>query len=285
MRFGIPDFKLDKRLLDRRVDQMRREGVMFATGTEVGVRLTGDELRWRFDAIVLAIGARRPRDLPVPGRDLPGVHFAMDFLAQQNRRNAGVPVAGEPILATGKHVLILGGGDTGSDCLGTSLRQGAASVQQLELLPQPPLVRAASNPWPEWPVILRTSSSHDEGGQRDFGIMTTAFRGEQGRVRALSAVRVEAKGGKLEPVPGTEHQIACDLVLLAMGFLGPETPLLDQLGLARDARGNVLANAGATSTPGVFAAGDVARGAALVVWAIAEGRRAAAAVDGYLSRK
>jgi glutamate synthase (NADPH/NADH) small chain len=285
LRYGIPDFKLDKGLIDRRVDQMRREGVMFATGTEVGARLTGDELRWRFDAVVLAIGARRPRELEVPGRKLAGVHLAMDFLSQQNRRNSGLSVAGDPIVANGRNVVILGGGDTGSDCLGTSLRQGAASVQQLELLPQPPVVRGAQNPWPEWPLVLRTSSSHDEGGVRDFGLMTKEVLGHEGRVRALSAVRVQMKGGKLEEIPGSAHEIPCDMVLLAMGFVGPESALIEQLGVNRDARGNVATQAGATSVPGIFAAGDVSRGASLVVWAIAEGRKTATAVDGYLQRK
>jgi glutamate synthase (NADPH/NADH) small chain len=285
LRYGIPDFKLDKAIIDRRVDQMRREGVMFATGTDVGTRVTGDELRWRFDAIVLALGARRPRDLAVPGRELRGVHLAMDFLTQQNRRNSGLTVTAEPIVATGKRTIILGGGDTGSDCLGTALRQGAACVEQLELLPEPPLERAPQNPWPEWPLVLRTSSSQEEGGRRDFGIMTQAVLGHEGHVRALSVVRVESRSGRLEPVAGSEHEIPCDLLLLAMGFVGPETGLLDQLGLKREARGNIPAQAGQTAVPGVFAAGDAVRGASLVVWAIAEGRRAAEAVDVYLSRK
>jgi glutamate synthase (NADPH/NADH) small chain len=282
LRYGIPDFKMEKGILDLRVEQMEAEGVRFETGACV------DASRLReFDASVLAMGARVPRDLAVAGRDLGGVHFAMEFLTQQNRRVAGdtVPEAGA-ILATGKHVVVIGGGDTGSDCIGTSLRQGAASVVQLELLPKPPLVRMPENPWPEWPLVLRTSSSQEEGCDRDWSVSTRALRGENGRVVALEAVRVTFEGGKLREVEGTAFEIPCELVLLAMGFTGPERPgLVEELGVALDARGNVKSDAsGATSVPGVFAAGDVSRGQSLVVWAIADGRRVAAGVDAHLRR-
>ncbi len=282
LRYGIPDYKLDKSIIDRRVDQLRREGVLFALSTNVGARPLASELRWRFDAVVLAIGSRRPRELEVEGRDLAGVHLAMEFLAQQNRRNAGLLVHDDPVLAKGKRVVILGGGDTGADCLGTSLRQGAKSVLQLELLPRPPKVRRAENPWPEWPQVLRTSSSHEEGGERDFGVMTKAVLGKEGKVTGIAAVRVELRDGKLVEVQGSAFEIPCDLLLLAMGFVGPELELIDQLGLARDARGNIMAKDTETRVPGVFVAGDAGRGPSLVVWAIAEGRRAAQAVDRYL---
>jgi len=285
LRYGIPDFKLDKSLLDLRLAQMSAEGVTFRTGVDCGADLSGDELRARFDALVLAGGAMRPRDLEVPGRELAGVYFAMQFLTQQNRRNAGdqVPEA-EAILATGKRVVILGGGDTGSDCIGTSLRQQAAQVLSLELLPRPPDERSALNPWPQWPLVYRTSSSHEEGGEREFAVMTKRVLGEAGRVRALEVVRVEMKDGKLAELAGSGFEIPCDLVLLAMGFLGPVPGgLLAQLGVAMTARGNVAADQGRTNVPGVFAAGDMARGQSLVVWAIAEGRKVAASVDAYLT--
>jgi len=287
LRYGIPDFKLEKGVLDRRLDQMRAEGVVFRCGTAAGVDVTADDLRAGFDAIVLAGGAQRPRDLEVPGRELDGVHFAMDFLTQQNRRVAGDEVPDEgALLAGGKRVVVLGGGDTGSDCVGTSHRQGAASVLSLELLPRPPDERRSDNPWPAWPLIFRTSSSHEEGGERDFGVMTRRVLGENGRVTALEAVRVDFAGGKLVEEPGSEHIIPCDLVLLAMGFLGPITSdIVAQLGCTLDRRGNVAATEGATSVPGVFAAGDMARGQSLVVWAIAEGRRAAAACDRWLTAR
>jgi glutamate synthase (NADPH/NADH) small chain len=286
LRYGIPDFKLEKSVLDRRLEQMRAEGVQFRTGVHCGVDVTGDELRNGYDAVVLCGGAMRPRDLEVPGRELRGVHFAMEFLTQQNRRVAGdiVPDA-RAILATGKHVVILGGGDTGSDCIGTSLRQKAKHVLSLELLPRPPDDRRASNPWPQWPQIFRTSSSHEEGGDRDFAVMTKRVLGdERDQVRALEVVSVEFAGGKLTEVPNTTREIPCDLLLLAMGFLGPvKDGLLEQLGVALDARGNVATTAGRTSIPGVFAAGDMARGQSLVVWAIAEGRRVAESVDAWLA--
>jgi glutamate synthase (NADPH/NADH) small chain len=286
LRYGIPDFKLEKIVLERRLEQMRAEGVVFETGVNCGIDVTGDTLRAQYDAVVLAGGAMRPRDLTVPGRELDGVHFAMQFLSQQNRRVAGdiVPAEGA-ILATGKRVVILGGGDTGSDCVGTSLRQGAAHVLSLEIMPRPPDERSGTNPWPQWPLIYRTSSSHEEGGERDFAVMTKRVLGDaQGRVRALEAVRVDFAGGKIVERPGSEFEIPCELILLAMGFVGPvKEGLLDQLGVALNERGNVATKNSRTSVPGVFAAGDMARGQSLVVWAIAEGRRAAAAVDNWFS--
>jgi glutamate synthase (NADPH/NADH) small chain len=283
LRYGIPDFKLEKDGLDRRIGQMRAEGVRFVTNA----RVRADDLRGAFDAVVLAVGARAPRDLLVPGRELRGVYFAMPFLEQQNRRVAGdvVPTEGA-ILATGKRVVVIGGGDTGSDCVGTSIRQGAASVLQLELMPKPPLVRMPQNPWPEWPLVLRTSSSHEEGALRDWAISTTALGGENGKVVRLETVRVKLGAGRqVEELPNSRHDIACDLVLLAMGFVGPETAgLVEELGLALDARGNVATDThGKTSVPGVFAAGDASRGQSLVVWAIADGRRVAASVSRELA--
>jgi glutamate synthase (NADPH/NADH) small chain len=287
LRYGIPDFKLAKSVIDARVEQMRAEGVTFRVGVAVGQDVRGEQLLHEFDAAVLTLGARAPRDLPIPGRELRGVHFAMEYLVQQNRRVAGHAIDGSrAVLARGKRVVVIGGGDTGSDCVGTSIRQGAASVSQLELMPKPALVRMPVNPWPEWPLILRTSSSQEEGAERDWGISTRAFRGENGRVVSLEAVRVVFEGGKPKPVPGTETSLPCDLVLLAMGFVGPERGgIVEQLGLALDARSNVRTDpSGATSVPGVFAAGDAARGQSLVVWAIADGRRVAAGVDAWLRR-
>jgi glutamate synthase (NADPH/NADH) small chain len=287
LRYGIPDFKMEKHLIDRRMMQMRAEGVEFRTGVHVGVDVTADDLRPQYDAIVLCGGARRPRDLPVPGRDLKGVHFAMEFLEQGNRAVAGDYIAEDKhILATDKHVVIIGGGDTGSDCLGTSHRQRAAHITQLEVMPKPPDHRVNANPWPAWPLILRTSSSQEEGGDRDWAVMTTSFLSDDaGRVRALKAVRVEmVPGSGPKPVAGTEFELRCELVLLAMGFVGSEKPgLLEQLAVEMDARGNVKTTNGRTSVDGVFAAGDQARGQSLVVWAIAEGRRVAEGVDAYLA--
>ena len=296
LRYGIPDFKMEKTIIDRRMEQMRHEGVVFRTSVHVGVDLKGDELRAKYDAIVLAGGAMQPRDLQaqsgeglrvMSGRDLRGVHFAMEFLTQQNRRVAGDRVLDEgAILAEGKHVVILGGGDTGSDCVGTSHRQKAASVTSLELMPRPPDERRPENPWPAWPLVLRTSTSHQEGGARDFGVMTKRVLGDDhGRVRALEVVRValSSTGGRLEEIEGSAFELPCDLLLLAMGFVGPiKEGLLTQLGVALDARGNVKTERGKTSVPGVFAAGDMARGQSLVVWAIAEGRTCAETVDAYL---
>ena len=286
LRYGIPDFKLEKHIIDRRVQQMKAEGVTFRTSVHVGADITGAELREKHDAIVLCGGARRPRDLPVPGRELGGIHFAMEFLEQGNRRVAGDAIAEErAILATGKRVVIIGGGDTGSDCLGTSHRQRAAHVTQLELLPKPPARRTPTNPWPAWPLVLRTSSSQEEGGDRDWAVMTTSFAGdEKGRVKALRAVRIDLRPGQAPaPIAGTEFEIPCELVLLAMGFVGSERHgLLEQLGVEIDPRGNVKTAQGRTSVDGVFAAGDQARGQSLVVWAIAEGRSVAEAVDAQL---
>ncbi|HZU81862.1 MAG TPA: glutamate synthase subunit beta [Polyangiaceae bacterium] len=287
LRYGIPDFKMEKGIIDARLAQMRAEGVEVRAGVAVGVDVTGDELLAKFDATVLALGSRTARDLPVPGRDLRGVHFAMEYLVQQNRRIAGDAVPAEvSIVASGKHVVVIGGGDTGSDCVGTAVRQGAASVTQLELMPKPALVRLPSNPWPEWPLILRTSSSQEEGADRDWAVSTRGFAGEDGRVVRLEATRVVLEAGKVRPIPGTELSLPCDLALLAMGFVGPERAgLVEQLGVALDARGNVRTDAsGATSVPGVFAAGDASRGQSLVVWAIADGRRVAAGVDAWLRR-
>ena len=287
LRYGIPDFKMEKWLIDRRTEQMAAEGVTFRTSVRVGVDVPGDELRREFDAIVLSCGATKPRDLPVPGRELPGIHFAMEFLPQQNKVNAGDQVDGQ-ILATGKRVVILGGGDTGSDCLGTSNRQGAVSVHQFELLPEPPKDRPPLV-WPNWPMILRSSSSHEEGVIRDFSINTKAFLPDaEGRVRALRAVRLDWQTDNGRPVmkerPGSEFELPCELVLLALGFLGPETgTVISQLGCVLTERGNVKAGPDyQTTVPGVFACGDARRGQSLVVWAIWEGREAARGVDAYL---
>jgi glutamate synthase (NADPH) small chain len=282
--YGIPDFKMEKSLVERRVQQMTAEGVTFKTSVDVGVDVTAEDLRRDFDAIVLSIGSRMPRDLPIPGRELPGVHFAMDFLTQQNRRVAGEVVPDDiAILAKGKRVVVIGGGDTGSDCIGTSHRQGALSVTSFEILPRPPDDRAAVTPWPMWPLMLRTSSSHEEGGARDFSVSTERFVGN-GKLERLDCVRVELRNGKFERVAGSEFQLEADLVLLAMGFVHPEHPgLVEGLGLKLDRRGNVEVDKQfMTSAPGVFAAGDCQRGQSLVVWAIADGRKAARSADEYL---
>ncbi len=284
--YGIPDFKMEKTLVARRVEQMKAEGVEFRTGVDVGRDLPVKELLSRFDATALCGGARHPRDLQVPGRELTGVHFAMEFLVQQNRRVAGEVVAdADAILATGKHVVIIGGGDTGSDCIGTSHRQGAASVTSFEILPRPPDEPSSSTPWPLWPLMMRSSSSHKEGGSRSFSVSTERLEGSAGRVTRLHAVRVELVGGRFERVAGSEFDIPADLVLLAMGFLHPERPgLLDDAGVELTSRGNVAVDDRfMTSVPGVFAAGDMQRGQSLVVWAIAEGRKAARGIDEYLS--
>jgi glutamate synthase (NADPH/NADH) small chain len=295
LRYGIPDFKLEKLMIDRRVGQMREEGVIFQTGVQVGVDLSVAELRRGFDAVLLALGAELPRDLEVPGRELDGVHFAMDFLPQQNRRVAGDTIPpGEEILATDKHVVILGGGDTGSDCIGTSHRQGARSVTSLELLPRPPEGRHPSEPWPSAKkYYFNVSSSHAEGGERLYALKTVELVGEGGRVKKLRGVEVEFDRDRLDrplmsslrEVAGSELELDADLVLLAMGFLGPvRAGLVEGLGVELDPRGNVRADPRgfATSEPGVFAAGDCRRGQSLVVWAQWEGREAARAVDVYL---
>jgi glutamate synthase (NADPH/NADH) small chain len=296
LRYGIPDFKLEKHMIDLRVDQMRDEGVLFQTGVHVGKDLSAADLRKNFNAVLITTGSEHPRDLTVPGRELAGVHFAMDFLPQQNKRNAGDQLdAGQDILAGGKHVIVLGGGDTGSDCVGTSHRQGAASVTSIELLDRPPDERAAGNAWPDWPRTFRSSSSHDEGGTTDYAEMTKELVGTDGRVEKLRGVKVrfgppDASGRpSMEEVPGSEFEKPADLVLLAMGFVNPvHEGLLDDLGVGFDGRGNILApvqgpNAYTTSEPGVFAAGDCRRGQSLVVWAISEGREAARVVDIYLT--
>ena len=286
LRYGIPNFKLEKHVLDRRLQQMRAEGVTFVANAHVGVNLPVDKLTERYDAILLCGGSEQPRDLKIPGRELKGIHFAMEFLPQQNRRCEGDHL--DPaldIVADGKRVVIIGGGDTGADCLGTSLRQHPLSVHQFEIMPKPPAQRAASTPWPMWPMQLRTEAAHEEGGIRDWSINSVEFTGDaEGRVKQLHAVRV-GPPPKFEPIPGSEFTLDVDLVLLAMGFLGPErSGMIEQLGVALDSRGNVATNAEyRTSVENIFAAGDMRRGQSLVVWAISEGRRAAASVDRYLA--
>jgi glutamate synthase (NADPH) small chain len=285
LRYGIPEFKMEKQVLDRRLSLMREEGIMFHTNANVGVSVPVDDLRKEFDAILLAGGATAPRDLPVPGRELKGIHFAMEYLPLQNKRCEGDDVPDSMFIsAKDKRVVIIGGGDTGADCLGTAHRQGARSIVQFELLPKPPAERALDNPWPNWPNIFRTSSAHEEGGDREYCVMTKNFTGRDGHVTQLQAVRVEFEGRKLKEVPGTEFTLDVDLVLLAMGFLGPErNGMLDQLGVGINERGNVTTNAEKmTTVPGIFAAGDMARGQSLVVWAIREGRQAAKFMDKYL---
>ena len=283
LRYGIPDFKMEKDHVDRRVVQMQAEGVVFHYGAHIGVNVDAQKLLVQHDAVVLTGGAEKPRELPVPGHELKGIHFAMDYLPQQNRRVSGeVPIAGEPILATGKHVVVIGGGDTGSDCIGTAFRQGALSVTNFEIMPQPPTHENKMLTWPDWPLKLRTSSSHEEGVERDFAVMTTKFSGEAGTVKKLHCVRVDAK---MKAIPGSEFDIAADLVLLAMGFVHPvHEGMIKSLDLALDQRGNVSASTEdyRTSIDKVFAAGDMRRGQSLVVWAIREGRQAAHAVDKYL---
>jgi glutamate synthase (NADPH) small chain len=288
LRYGIPDFKLEKWQVQRRVEQMMAEGVEVVTSCRVGVDLSADDLRRKHDAVALTIGSTKPRDLPVPGRDLKGIHFAMDFLPQQNKRNAGDEIPPElSITAQGKKVVILGGGDTGSDCLGTSNRQGASIVHQFELLAMPPEKRTATMPWPDWPMILRTSTSHEEGVHRDWSINTKFFEGENGAVKRLHGVHLNWKNDNgrmvMEEIPGSEFVLDCDLVLLALGFLGPEPDgVVAGLGLKLDQRGNIACENYQSSVPGVFAAGDARRGQSLVVWAIWEGRECARAVDAYL---
>jgi glutamate synthase (NADPH/NADH) small chain len=283
LRYGVPDFKLDKRVVQRRVDLMEAEGIEMRTGVNVGVDITGDELREQFDAVVVCTGSTIPRDLSVPGRELDGVHFAMEYLEQRNRFVAGDAAPEKRITAAGKHVVIIGGGDTGADCLGNSHREEPASVTQFELLPEPPPERPDDlTPWPRWPLILRTSAAHEEGGDRVYSVLTTELTGEDGRVTHLHFHEVGGPPG-FEKVEGSERTINADLVLLAMGFLHPQHEgLVEQLGVERDGRGNIAATEFASSVPGVFAAGDARRGQSLVVWAIAEGRQAARAADEYL---
>jgi len=309
LRYGIPDFKMEKSHIDRRITQMEAEGVSFKTGVLVGAMpaegggakitndaktiVSADELKAQFDAVILTGGSELSRDLPVPGRDLDGVHFAMEFLPQQNKVNAGDKLKAQGITqirADGKHVIVIGGGDTGSDCVGTSNRHGAASVTQFELLPQPPLEENRPMTWPYWPTKLRTSSSHEEGCERDFAIATKAFTGgsgkDKGKLTGLTTVNIEFKDGKLVEVAGSEKHFPADLVLLAMGFVNPVASVLDAFGVAKDARGNAKAHTDEggyrTDVDKVFAAGDMRRGQSLVVWAIREGRQAAREVDAFL---
>jgi glutamate synthase (NADPH/NADH) small chain len=299
LRFGIPDFKFDKMHIDRRVKQMEAEGVVFKTNTMVGElpkdskvtnwakeTISPEQLKKDFDAVLLAGGAEQSRDLPVPGRELSGIHFAMEFLPMQNRVNAGGKIK-DQIMATGKHVIVIGGGDTGSDCVGTSNRHGAASVTQFEVMPQPPEQENKPLVWPYWPLKLRTSSSHEEGCQREFAVSTKEFIGKDGKVTGLKTVHVEFKDGKFVEIPGTEKEYKADLVLLAMGFVSPVAAVLDAFGVAKDGRGNAKASTDftggyVTNAAKVFAAGDIRRGQSLVVWAIREGRQAARAVDEFL---
>ncbi len=293
LRYGIPEFKMEKRVLERRLALMEKEGVGFRPNCDVGRAPRLAELQREFDAVVLACGAGAPRDLPVPGRELRGIHFAMEYLTLSNKRCEGDPIPDERFIsARGKHVVILGGGDTGADCLGTVHRQGAASVHQFELLPRPPDARAPDNPWPQWPNILRVSSAHEEGGERVYAVSTQRFTGDaEGRVTHLHAVKVDMvrEGGRLDfkPTPGSEFALDADLVLLAMGFVGPErSGPIEELGLRLTERGNVARDASwMTSAPGVFTCGDMQRGQSLIVWAIAEGRSCAAGVDRWLMGK
>ncbi len=284
LRYGIPEFKMEKIQVDRRINQMEREGTVFRNGVQVGDTLTGSQLRDRYDAVVLAIGATVRRDLPVPGRDFGGIHQAMEFLPQANRVALGEEVEGQ-ILATDKDVVIIGGGDTGADCLGTSVRQGARSITQLEILPNPGEERPGNQPWPTYPMIYRVSSAHEEAGDRVYSVSTKEFLGEDGHVSGLRLVEVEFIDGKLTEIDGSEKVIPAQLVLFAMGFTGPEKEgLVDQLGVELDERGNIVRDNNYMSTvDGVFVAGDAGRGQSLIVWAIAEGRSAAAGVDAYLS--
>jgi glutamate synthase (NADPH/NADH) small chain len=291
LRYGIPDFKMEKHIIDRRMAQMQAEGVSFHTEAHIGVTIPAKKLLDEFDAVALTGGSEHPRDLEVPGRELKGVHFAMTFLPQQNKRNAGDSIDPEiAITAKDKHVIVIGGGDTGSDCIGTSFRQGALSVTQLEIMPQPPEQENESLVWPDWPNKLRTSSSQEEGARRDWSVATKSFEGENGKVTAINCIRLnwsqdENGGWKMEEIPGSEFQLEADLVLLAMGFVHPvHEGMLQELGVELDGRGNVLANTDQyqTSLPKVFSAGDIRRGQSLVVWAIREGRQCARAIDEYL---
>ena len=298
LRYGIPDFKMEKSHIDRRITQMEAEGVVFKTGVLVGAfpadskvtndakqTISADELKAQYDAVILTGGSEQSRDLPVPGRDLDGVHFAMEFLPMQNKVNAGDKLKGQ-IMATGKHVIVIGGGDTGSDCVGTSNRHGAASVTQFEVMPQPPEQENKPLVWPYWPIKLRTSSSHEEGCVREFAVSTKSFNGSKGKVTSLTTVHVEMKDGKLVEIAGTEKDYKADLVLLAMGFVNPVASVLDAFGITKDNRGNAKAHTDEggyrTNVDKVFAAGDMRRGQSLVVWAIREGRQAAREVDAFL---
>lgn len=283
LRYGIPEFKMEKRHLDRRLDQMRAEGTIFRPSTDLGTDITGEQLLEQYDAVVLAMGATIPRDLPIPGRDLAGIHQAMDYLPQANRTARGIAVD-DQITAEGKDVVIIGGGDTGADCLGTALRQGARSVTQLEIMPRPGEDRPASQPWPIYPMIYRVASAHEEGGERVYAVSTAEFLGEDGTVSNLVIDEVDMSQGRPQVIEGTRREIPAQLVLLAMGFTGtPKNGVVEQLGLDVDERGRVRRTDDfATAVPGVFVAGDAGRGQSLIVWAIAEGRSAAATADAYL---
>jgi glutamate synthase (NADPH/NADH) small chain len=284
LRYGIPEFKMEKDVLDRRLKQMRLEGTVFKPGVNVGVDITYAELQERFDAVVLAIGSTMARDLPIPGREFTGIHQAMEFLPQANRVARGMAVENQ-IVATGKDVVIIGGGDTGADCLGTSIRQGARSITQLEIMPTPPETRPGGQPWPTYPMVYRVSSAHEEGGERVYSVNTSEFLGdESGALRGLRLAEVQFEGGRFVPVEGTEREIPAQLVLLAMGFVGPERTAADQMGLDLDPRGNIARGTDyQTNAPGVFVCGDAGRGQSLIVWAIAEGRSCANGVDAFLS--
>jgi glutamate synthase (NADPH/NADH) small chain len=287
LRFGIPDFKLEKSVVERRIALMEQEGIEFKTNTEIGNDLAANELFTQFEGILLATGATIPRDLEIRGREFKGIHFAMDFLTQQNRKVSKLEVSSEPISAEDKHVIVIGGGDTGSDCIGTSNRQGAKSIVQFELLQKPGERRSSSNPWPEWPLVLRNSSSHEEGCEREWSILTKRFIGnEEGLVTGIETVQIKWEDGKFQEIPGTEKVYTCDLVLLAIGFTHTQHEgMINQLNLELDQRGNTIANKYQTKIPNVFVAGDMRRGQSLVVWAISEGREAARSLDNYLSGK
>jgi glutamate synthase (NADPH/NADH) small chain len=285
LRYGIPEFKMEKSIVDRRISQMEQEGTRFRSGINVGVEITGAELKSKYDAIVIAVGATNWRDLDVPGRELKGIHQAMEYLPWGNKQGLNELTEAPPINAAGKHVIILGGGDTGADCLGTAIRQGAASITQLEIMPRPTAERPSSQPWPTYPMVYRVSSAHEESGERLFSVSTEKFLGdENGNLRALQIVESKFENGKFEKIPGSEKEIPADLVFLAMGFVGPEkSELLTQLEVELDERGNIKRDGSyATNIEGVFVAGDAGRGQSLIVWAIAEGRSAAAAVDEFL---
>ena len=285
LRYGIPEFKMEKSILDRRVAQMTAEGTRFRTNVEAGVDITGAQLRTRYDAVVLAVGASAWRDLQIPGRELTGIHQAMEYLPWGNKQGLGELDELPPINAEGKHVVIIGGGDTGADCLGTAIRQGAASITQLEIMPMPTDERPPNQPWPTYPMVYRVASAHEEGGERIYSVNTQKFLGNDGALTGLEVIDVELKDGKFEPIPGSERVIPADLVFLALGFSGPQkSDLLNQLGVELDQRGNIVRDQNfQTTVPGLFVAGDAGRGQSLIVWAIAEGRSAAAGVDKYLS--
>jgi len=286
MRYGIPDFKLEKSILDRRINLLKEEGIIFKTGISAGTDIKAEELLKNYDAICVAAGCRKERDLAIPGRELAGIHQAVSYLKQSNMRVAKDTINGETIFAEGKKVVVIGGGDTGADCVGTANRQGALCVVQIEIMPKPPETRPDHQPWPKYPMIFKTSTSHEEGSDRQWSVLTKSFYGENGKVKGINCVRVEFSGGKFNEIPGSDFKLEADLVLLAMGFTGPvKEGLIDGLGVELDARGNVKKDEdGKTSVEKVFAAGDVSRGPSLIVWAIAEGKKTAAGIDRYLKK-